>query len=64
MESLAVENPVRTPKPAKSISDAGCGELVRQLPEYKVNWYGHTLVRIDRPLVLQFPAVPCLLGGQ
>jgi putative transposase len=47
VESLAVKNMVRNPKLAKSISDAGWGELVRQL-EYKATWYGRTLVRIDR----------------
>jgi putative transposase len=32
---------------AKSISDVGWGEFVRQL-EYKAQWYGRTLVKIDR----------------
>jgi putative transposase len=32
---------------AKSISDVGWGEFVRQL-EYKSQWYGRTLVKIDR----------------
>ncbi len=47
VESLAVKNLVRNRALAKAISDAGWGELVRQL-EYKANWYGRTLVRIDR----------------
>ena len=47
VESLAVKNLVRNPKLANSISDVGWGELVRQL-EYKAEWYGRTLVRIDR----------------
>jgi putative transposase len=47
VESLAVKNMVRNPKLAKSISDVGWWELVRQL-EYKANWYGRSLVRIDR----------------
>jgi len=32
---------------AKAISDVGWGEFVRQL-EYKAEWYGRTLVRIDK----------------
>ena len=32
---------------AKSISDAGWGELVRQL-RYKAQWYGRSVVAIDR----------------
>ena len=47
VESLAVKNLIRNPKLAKSISDVGWGELVRQL-EYKAAWYGRTLVKIDR----------------
>jgi putative transposase len=47
VESLAVKNMVRNHSLAKAISDVGWGELVRQL-EYKANWYGRTLVRIDR----------------
>jgi putative transposase len=47
VEDLAVRNMVKNPSLAKSISDAGWGELVRQL-EYKCQWYGRTLVKIDR----------------
>jgi putative transposase len=47
VESLAVKNMVRNHPLAKAISDAGWGELVRQL-EYKAAWYGRTLVKIDR----------------
>lgn len=47
VESLAVKNMVRNHALAKAISDAGWGELVRQL-EYKAVWYGRTLVKIDR----------------
>ena len=47
VESLAVKNLVRNRPLAKAISDVGWGELVRQL-EYKAEWYGRTLVKIDR----------------
>src|ERR671932_239281 len=47
VEDLAVKNMVKNPKLALSISDASWGELVRQL-EYKRDWYGRTLIKIDR----------------
>ena len=47
VESLAVKNMIKNHCLAKSISDVGWGELVRQL-EYKCAWYGRTLVKIDR----------------
>lgn len=47
VESLAVKNLVRNHTLAKAISDVGWSELVRQL-EYKADWYGRTLVKIDR----------------
>ena len=47
VESLVVKNMVKNRKLALSISDAGLGELVRQL-EYKAQWYGRTLVKIDQ----------------
>jgi putative transposase len=47
IEDLAVKNMVKNRKFALSISDASWGELVRQL-EYKCEWYGRTLVKIDR----------------
>jgi putative transposase len=47
VESLAVKNMVTNRHLAKSISDVGWGELIRQL-EYKAQWYGRTLVKIDR----------------
>ncbi len=47
VEDLAVWNMLRNHKLARSISNAAWGELVRQL-EYKCQWYGRTLVKIDR----------------
>jgi putative transposase len=47
VESLAVKNLVRNHTLAKAITDAGWGELMRQL-EYKAEWYGRALVKIDR----------------
>ncbi|HIK32883.1 MAG TPA: IS200/IS605 family element transposase accessory protein TnpB [Oscillatoriales cyanobacterium M59_W2019_021] len=47
VENLAVKNMVKNPKLALSISDASWRELVRQL-EYKCDWYGRTLIEIDR----------------
>ena len=47
VEDLAVKNMVKNHKLARAISDANWGELVRQL-EYKAEWYGRELVKIDR----------------
>jgi putative transposase len=47
VETLAVKHMVRNHKLAQAISDASWGELVRQL-EYKAQWYGRTLVKIDK----------------
>ncbi|MBO9413870.1 RNA-guided endonuclease TnpB family protein, partial [Ruegeria sp. R8_1] len=47
VESLQVKNMVKNPKLSKAISDAGWAELVRQL-QYKADWYGRTLVKIDK----------------
>ncbi len=47
VESLAVKNMVKNHKLAKAIHDVGWGEFVRQL-EYKSQWYGRTLIKIDQ----------------
>jgi putative transposase len=44
---LAIKNLVKNHKLAQSISDASWGEIIRQLA-YKCEWYGRTLVKIDR----------------
>lgn len=47
VETLAVSNMQKNRCLAKSISDASWSEFVRQL-KYKAQWYGRTLVGIDR----------------
>jgi IS605 OrfB family transposase len=47
VEDLALKNMIKNQKLALSISDASWGEWIRQL-EYKCDWYGRTLVKIDR----------------
>jgi putative transposase len=47
VEDLAVKNMMKNHKLAQAIADASWYELVRQL-EYKCQWYGRTLVKIDR----------------
>ncbi|BCL79818.1 transposase [Ktedonobacteria bacterium brp13] len=47
MESLAVKNMVKNHCLARTISDVGWGEFVRQL-EHKSQWSGRTLVKIDQ----------------
>ncbi|MEW6494754.1 MAG: RNA-guided endonuclease TnpB family protein [Cyanobacteriota bacterium] len=47
VEDLAVKNMLNNHKLAQAIADASWSQLVRQL-EYKCQWYGRTLVKIDR----------------
>ena len=47
IEDLAVRNMVKNRRLARSISDAAWGEMFRQL-EYKCDWYGKKLVKVDR----------------
>ena len=47
VEDLAVKNMLKNHKLALAIADASWSEMVRQL-EYKCQWYGRTLVKIDR----------------
>ena len=47
IEDLTVRNMVRNHNLARAISDASWSELRRQL-EYKADWYGRTVIAIDR----------------
>ena len=47
IESLQVKNMLKNHCLAKSISDVGWGELIRQV-EYKAVWFGRRLIKIDK----------------
>ena len=47
VETLGTKNMIKNKRLAKVISDAAWGEIVRQL-EYKCNWYGKKLIKVDR----------------
>jgi putative transposase len=47
IEDLSIRNMVRNHSLARAISDASWSELRRQL-EYKADWYGRTVIAIDR----------------
>ncbi|MBP0001217.1 MAG: transposase [Cyanobacteria bacterium SID2] len=47
VEDLSVKNLVKNRKLARQISDCAWGEFVNQL-DYKCQWYGRTLVKVDR----------------
>lgn len=47
VEDLNVKGMVKNKRLAKSVSDASMSEMLRQL-QYKCDWYGRTLVKIDR----------------
>lgn len=47
LEDLNVKGMLKNRCLAKSIADVSLSELVRQI-EYKANWYGRTVIKIDR----------------
>jgi len=47
VETLAVKNMVKNRRLSRAISDVGWGMFVAML-EYKADWYGRTLLKLDR----------------
>ena len=47
LETLQVKNMIKNHNLALSISDVSWAEFVRKL-EYKANWYGKTIIKINR----------------
>jgi putative transposase len=47
VESLRVKNMIKNPKLSKAIADVSWGKFVQQL-EYKADWAGRTLAKIDQ----------------
>lgn len=47
LEDLNIKGLMRALRLSKSVADAALGELVREI-EYKANWYGRQVIKIDR----------------
>jgi len=56
-EDLGIEDMLKNPSLARSVSDASWGELIRQI-EYKSDWYGREFVKVGR----HFPSTQICSG--